>query len=207
MPGDEHTYRQHLHAKTGETITVPYTGRAGVASRADFALFEMRDDVIHSDRFEALAVRNGLLELRGLAAGDYVLWLKQTSTRIRVGIVDGTVRDGFVLGRLRCLQVPALKPVQIAAVDANNEQVMRLTDVSPFARVHVCDSVSAGVLGFHGPGQIRAAELLPSSAHAESTYLTGRNIGDEYRCVSIKVPAQIRATWPERPRSFHPVVR
>jgi hypothetical protein len=34
--------------------------------------------------------------------------------------------------------MPALKPVQIAAIDVNGEQMtVRLADASPFARVHV----------------------------------------------------------------------
>ena len=61
----------------------------------------MRGDVIRADRFDALAIKDGMLELRGLAAGDYDLWLKRTGERIRVRVVDGPVVPGYVLGRLR----------------------------------------------------------------------------------------------------------
>src|SRR5207244_2551373 len=70
LPSDEHTYRNVLHARAGEIITVPYLGTRAVPTREELALFEMRGDAVRADRFAALAVRDGLLELRGLAAGD-----------------------------------------------------------------------------------------------------------------------------------------
>src|SRR5262249_45215264 len=75
LPVDRHTYRRVVHAKAGDTVTLPYLGTAAAPSRAELALFEVRDDLIRADRFDALAVRDGALELRGLAAAHYELWL------------------------------------------------------------------------------------------------------------------------------------
>src|SRR5207249_541600 len=98
----------------GEAVALAYLGTAAAPTREELALFEVQGDVIRADRFDALAVRDGMLELRGLAAGDYDLWLKQTGERLRVRVVDGPVLAGHVLGRLRHLELPMLKPVQIA---------------------------------------------------------------------------------------------
>ncbi len=146
----------------------------------------MRDEVIRADRFDALGVRNGLLEIRGLTGGDYDLWLKRTGEKIRIRVVDGPIVEGYILGRLRNLQAPALKPVQIEAIETKDDFVtVRLSDVSPFARVHVfATRYRPAYSAFADLGKIRDAELSGFyPAHAESTYLTGRNIGDEYRYV------------------------
>src|SRR5579864_8389590 len=186
LPMDRHTYRQVIHAKAGDTITLPYLGTAAAPSHDDLALFEMRGGVVQADRFDALAVKDGLLELRGLTAGDYDLWLKQTGERIRIRAVDGPVKNGYVLGKIRHMQVPALAPVTISKIDSEAEFVtVHLRDASKFARVHVfATRYEPAYSAFSDLGRIRDAELggvLP--AHAEAAYLTGRNIGDEYRYV------------------------
>ncbi len=186
LPQDRHTYRRVVHARAGETVTLPYLGTTPAPSRAEFALFEVRDDLIRTDRFDALAVRDGLLELRGLAAGDYELWLKPTGEQVRVRVVAGEAVAGYVLGRLRHLELPRLKPVQIASVSADADALtVRLADASPFTRVHVfATRYRPAFSAFADLGKVRAAELggvYPG--HAESAYLTGRNIGDEYRYV------------------------
>jgi hypothetical protein len=186
LPLDRYTYRQILHARAGEVITLPYLGSAEKPSREELALFEVRGDVIRADRFTALGIRNGLLELKGLLPGDYDLWLKSRGERIRIRVVQGPVVGNHVLGDLRELQLPPLKPVQIAAITAGADQLtVRLQDVSPFTRIHVFASrYQPAFSPFLDLARVRDAELqgvLPS--HAESVYLTGRNIGDEYRYV------------------------
>jgi hypothetical protein len=137
-------------------------------------------------RFDALAIRDGLSELRGLAAGDYELWLKATGEQVRVRVVAGEAVAGHVLGKLRHLELSRLKPVQLTSITADADALtVKLADVSPFTRVHVFATRYRPAFSAYGDlGKVRAAELggvYPS--HAESAYLTGRNIGDEYRYV------------------------
>jgi hypothetical protein len=183
---DRHTYRQVLHAKSGDVVTVPYLGTAATPTRAEFALFEVRGSAIRADKFDSLAIANGLLELRGLAAGDYDLYLKKQHERVRVRIVDGVVQAGHVLGSTRHMELPRLKPVAIREIKAEaDDLVIRLTDGSKFARVHVfATRYQPAYSAYANLGRVRAAELggvYPG--HAASVYLTGRNIGDEYRYV------------------------
>src|SRR5207245_9764912 len=92
----------------------------------------------------------------------------------------------FVLGKLRDLELPMLKPVQIAAISADDEQVtIRLRQVSPFTRVHIfATRYQPNFSAFTNLSRVRDRELSGVyPAHAESAYLTGRNIGDEYRYV------------------------
>jgi hypothetical protein len=186
LPLDRHSYRQAVHAKAGELIRLPYLGSAGKPTRDELALFEVQDNVIRADRFEALGIKDSMLVLQGLVAGDYDLWLKRSGERIRIRVVDGTVRGDHLLGKLRYLALPGLKPVQIEAITPDNEQVsIHLRDVSPFTRVHVfATRYQPAFSAFEKLGHVRDAELTGIyPAHAESAYLTGRNIGDEYRYV------------------------
>src|SRR5262249_5563663 len=84
LADDNHTYRGSLHAKAGDVVTVPYMGAAEKPTRGEFALLEVRGNVIAADKFEALAIKDGLLEARGLEPGDYDLWLKRENRKIRV---------------------------------------------------------------------------------------------------------------------------
>jgi len=106
LPLDRHTFRSAIHAKAGDTVTVPYLGSGERPTRGEFALLEMRGNTFVSDRFEALAIKDGLLEARGLAPGDYDLWQKVTGEKIRIRITDGPAVAGHLLGKLRHLEVP-----------------------------------------------------------------------------------------------------
>src|SRR5262249_53149367 len=81
LPADRHTCRPAVHARAGETVTVPYLGASDGPTREELALLEVSGGVIVADRFEALAIKDGLVECRGLAAGDYDLILKRDGAR------------------------------------------------------------------------------------------------------------------------------
>src|SRR5262249_46267335 len=134
LPADHHSYRQVVHARAGAVVAVPYLGTAPQPMREEVALFEGQGDNIRADRFDPLAIKDGMLELRGLAAGDYDLWLKRVNQRVRVRVVDGPVLAGHVLGKLRQMELAALPPVQVAAITADADRVtVKLKDASPFA--------------------------------------------------------------------------
>ncbi len=186
LPLNQHTYRQVVHAKAGEPIAVPYLGSSPKPRREELALFEMRGGTIQSDRFDALAIGAGMIEIAGLKAGDYDLLLKETGERLRIRVVDGERQAGYVLGALRHLQLPALKPVQIASVSSDADMVtIRLRDYSNFTRLHVYGTrYLPAFSSIVNLGAVRDVELqgaFPLSA--ESIYLAGRNIGDEYRYI------------------------
>ncbi|MBA4064353.1 MAG: hypothetical protein C0501_11700 [Isosphaera sp.] len=183
---DAHTYRQVVHARAGDPVTLPYVGVVPAASRDELALFEVRGSDIRADKFDALAVKDGRVEIVGLAPGDYDLHLKRTGEKIRVRVVGGVVEAGHVLGNVRHLQVPGLKPVAVESVTADKDSVtVQLRDVSRFTRVHVfATRYQPAFDAFANLARVRDAELTGvAPGHADSVYLTGRNIGDEYRYV------------------------
>lgn len=180
------SYRRLLHAKAGETIAIPYWSKSTKPGRDELALFEVLGNNIRADRLDSVAIKDGAIELHGLPAGDYDLWIKRTGHRMLIRIVEGPAVAGNVLGSMRQLQLPLLKPFAIANVGAAADAItIKLREASPFTRVHVLATrYLPSYAVFDRLGQIRDAELTgvyPS--FAESTYLAGRNIGDEYRYI------------------------
>lgn len=187
LPLQRFTYRQMMHAKAGEMISVPYIGSAQEPVRAELALFELRGNTIRADRFDALKIKDGQIEIQGLEAGDYDLWIKTTGERIRIRISDGTVFDGFVLGQARFLQLPALKPVTISQVstDAEGNLLIQLKNASKVARLHVMGTRYLPEYSAYAQlSRVRGAALTGVvPGRNDSTHITGRDIGDEYRYV------------------------
>lgn len=205
LPLARFTYRNVMHAKSGEAITLPYNGTVNEPSHAELALFEMRGNTYRSDRFDALRIKDGLIEIQGLEAGDYELWLKASNERIRIRIGDGTVYDGYVLGNARFMQLPALKPVSIAKIDVDGEGnlTIHLKNWSKVARLHVFGtrylpsySAFADLAKVHEPTLIG---VVPG--RNDSTHITGRDIGDEYRYVlDRKLQKKFPGNMLERPQ-------
>ena len=95
---------------------------------------------------------------------------------------------GHVLGTIRHLQLPGLKPVQIAVGrrPTTTRVTVRLQDASKFARVHVFATrylPAFSAFANLARGARRGTRRRRRRATPESVYLTGRNIGDEYRYV------------------------
>ncbi len=202
LPVDAHTYPSTLQGRAGETLVLPYLPRRenqalaaaqpAELTRADVSLLELRGNSYVADRFDNIRVADGLLHLEKLPAGDYSLWLKSVDAQIHIRITEGKQTGRFAVGVMRQLETPVLKPVQIADVklvakdDKSKERiVVRLANATKFTRVHVFATrmlpaydvfesfarVRGGGVSFFVPG------------HADSVYLTGRNIGDEYRYI------------------------
>ncbi len=186
LPGDRHTRRSVVHAAAGEVVRVPYLGTLAKAGRDELALFDVKGDTVRADRFDALTLTDGMVVVTGLAAGDYDLHLKAEGHVVRVRVAAGPTAGGFVLGKLRQLQLPGLAPLAIASITADDTGLsVKLTGSNPFARVHV---IAARYRPAFDPfaklavvGDAELGAVLPG--HAPSVYLTGRDIGDEYRYV------------------------
>lgn len=186
MPRNHFTYRQIVHAAQGEVIRLPYLGSLNEMTRSEFALFEMRGAFYTVDRFANLKLSEGVLEIHGLPAGDHRLTLKRTGETIFIRVVAGESLVGHLLGKIRFVRQESLKPVQIKSIQTNDEElVIRLGDMSPFTRLHLfATRYQPAFSAYANLGKVSDAELdasMPSFAH--SMYLTGRDIGDEYRYV------------------------
>ncbi len=193
--GDRFTYPGTIQGRAGEPVALPFLPRrageggnnaAPAVSRDEAALLELRGDQYVADRFANLSVKNGLIIADKLPAGDYELFLKSSAARIRIRLAAGERLGRFVMGAKRQLETPALPAVQIASlVAADGKLRITLANASKFTRVHL---FAARFLpeydAFVHLSRAGSAEpFLFINSPAPSVYLTGRNIGDEYRYI------------------------
>lgn len=204
---DAHTYPQTMNAKVGDVLTLPYLPKDGKLSAADddvkpedlkneISLLEMRNETFVGDRFENLTIKNGLITIEKLPTGDYDLLLKSHHRRVRIRITAGTQAGRYAIGKWRQLETKPLQPLQIstlkfAPVPAEKEKpageklVIELRNASKYARVHVfATRYVPEYSAFAQLARVRSPEpYVFRFTPAESAYLTGRNIGDEYRYI------------------------
>lgn len=188
---DSHTYPEAIHGKRDEPIAIPFFPQNGRAidaglSRDDLSLFEIRNDLCVSDRFQNVTVKDGLIVLTKLPAGDFELLIKPSATRIKIRITDGPTIAGFVAGEFRQLELPKLAPVQIESLRPTDAGVtIKLRNPSKFSRVHLFATKFVPDFDLFN-NLVNSPEFSPRGfqrAPANSVYITGRNIGDEYRYI------------------------
>jgi len=182
---DSHSYPSVVHGTAGGAIALPYMGSEAKPLRSELSLLETRSGTFLDDRFAALSIAGGMIELKGLPAGDYDLMLKDPGRRIKIRVTKGDLTAGHLVGQSRTLEVRNAKPLQIASVALDDAAVtVKLVNSNPHTRVHVVATryepeypiESDLSVGFPGP-------VYAMRTKAESVYLSGRNIGDEYRYI------------------------
>jgi len=179
---DAYTLPEALHGKAGDTLRVALPPGADPTA----TLLEVRRGRFVKEWQAELAVKDGFLELRGLPAGDYSLWLAEPAREIAVHVTSGEPRDGFLVGPRRALELPRLKPLSVTAVSPGKDTVeIRLANVSPFARVHVVATryqPAYDLFARLGAAAV-ARPLCQPWQPARAYYESGRDIGDEYRYI------------------------
>jgi hypothetical protein len=183
---DRHTYPQLVHGRVGETLVLPYLGSAGAPRRNELSLLEYSGGTFSVDRFENLAIENALIVIEGLPAGDFNLYLKDSATQITIRVSAGEELGPYIVGPYRQLETKPLKSLQIEQITTDDDKVtVKLQNASEFTRVHVLATRYVPEYDAFGHlSRVRGAEpYLFRQALTPSVYLTGRNIGDEYRYI------------------------
>lgn len=196
---DQSTYPATLHGHVGVPLTLPYLPHAGSSDptrRTELSLLEVRGDTFVADRFEHLRIENDLIVIDKLPVGDYELWCKATPTKIRIRITAGERNGRFVLSSYRQLELPSLPPLQIASLTINSKpakpdvdppaaMLLRIVNATKFTRVHLIATRFAPEYDvFATLSEVRGPEpYWFQRSQSLSAYLTGRNIGDEYRYI------------------------
>jgi hypothetical protein len=169
-----------MHGLAGETLRVPYLGTATAPTRAAFSLLgEARD------AFEHLALADGFLELRGLAAGDYELRLHESGTRIRVVVTRGVADKGWLIGHERILERTPSTPLHVRSLAvAGGELRILVANPTPSTRLVVVATRALPPYGLYP--QLASGRDWPRefwADGAESLYRGGLPLGEELRYV------------------------
>ncbi|HVW02146.1 MAG TPA: hypothetical protein VHB77_17475, partial [Planctomycetaceae bacterium] len=183
---DHHSHPLTLHGAVETTIQVPFMRSAEKPERSELSLLELRGNTFVADRFDALSLKDGLLNITGLPAGDYSLLLKRSGAQTRIRVTEGPQRYGYVLGNYRQLELVNPKPVQIAPLGVDKDKVrIRIENANKFTRVHVFATRYSPAYSACGIfSSITASEPYYRTINrVDSLYVAGRNIGDEYRYI------------------------
>ena len=183
---EDHSWREVIHSRTDEAIEVPLVSGGDKLDRSVWSLFALRGGQFAHDEYSKLAVRDGLLRIEGLAAGDYRLVHHPTSRQVLIRVVDGKVVDHYAVGKARAIEIDRAPPLQIAEVQVTDQRVrLRLIHGSEYARVHVLANRyipaydTFGVLAAVGG----VSPAWRPSLWIPTLYLQERAIGDEYRYI------------------------
>ncbi len=159
-----------------------YMGDAKEPQRGEFAFWETRANQPAHDRFDALSIRDAMLVIDGLQAGDYLLWDKARDRRVSISITAGPAEYGSIIGRNRTLEAHGRNPLQIAEVSTNDGKLrVRLNNSDRTTRVHILATRYAPAysvfeefsrVGGHAPSWSFRPELV-------SFYAANRDIGEE----------------------------
>jgi hypothetical protein len=170
-----------LHGLAGETLRVPYQGKATSVTNAAFSLLgQEHDELSH------LALADGFVEIRDLPAGDYQLRLHETETSILVRITAGQRNGPWLLGKDRLLEATATQPLNLSKIETvGDELLVRLANYSPDTRVHVIATRFVPTFDVFSDLRGLPADVpgIRDLERPESIYQAGRKLGDEYRYV------------------------
>lgn len=176
-----------IHAKLGESVIIPVAGVGENLDRSEFAVFEVRRDEVVRDVFGQAKLIAGGIELSGLAPGNYRAILKREGTSLQIRVTDSQSGvAGYELSKHRHLQVRNPKPLLIESIEQNGEKVViSLANAGEASRVHLIatryvpafDAFSSLDFGY------RASPFEIIRGSNESQYVSGRDIGEEYRYI------------------------
>ena len=191
IDNEDNEYSQIIQARTGETIFVPVSRRSGLgsdapANRDEISLLEIRENSFVSDRFNHISMKDGFAAITKLPPGEYSLFLKTSQTQIRIRITDGSLVDGFVIKNHRQLEISRPNPLQIASIAKSGEGVtIKVRNASKFTRVHLIATRYVPEYDLFEQLRTNTQPYLQALNQGipSSEFLTGRNIGDEYRYV------------------------
>jgi hypothetical protein len=176
-----------VHAVAGEAITIPAPQVGAELQRSDLAIFEVRKGVIVRDVFNHVKYEKRALKIADLEPGDYRALLRSGGETFQIRVTAADAREsGYALSQSRHLKLNHEAPLFIASAGVNGENVeIGLEGVSAMTRVHVVATrflPEVSLLDEIGRGH-RIDPIIISRGTNESRYVSGRDIGEEYRYI------------------------
>jgi hypothetical protein len=191
---DNHTYAWHLflskaeypkqiNSHVNDTIQLPYDAKN---DHRQWALFEKRGSTWLTNQSHLITFTSGCIQIKGLAPGNYDLFIPSIDVHISICIDEGIRQDNVILSNHSALTTENNKLPYIGNIAINdNDVVIHIGNTTEFTRIHVLAT------RFLPAYSVYDHMLLPSTflhnriplTQAVSHYISGRNIGDEYRYI------------------------
>ncbi|MFK7850393.1 MAG: hypothetical protein AB8D78_05385 [Akkermansiaceae bacterium] len=190
LPQNQRSQQAVVHAMVGDPIQIPYLGKL---DRAEVALLSTTAGTYVEDHFKKLALQNGFLVAKGLAPGDYILQLKQTSQAITFRIAAGDKSVGYVFNPTRTLELDERSPAHLVDLKTDKDSVLiNVANGDKLTRVHVMATRFLPEFNlYHRLGYSGQPGLYSGQpARLPNLFLSGRKIGDEFRYILERRYAQ-----------------
>jgi hypothetical protein len=171
----------------GETVELPLATdvcAGGDATQAASLLRLGADGSTVADVRSNLTREGRALFLRNLAPGRYRLRYKDTGNQVMVTVLDAPLVTGILVANTQLLEADPPRPPRLEDLSADDKTVqIKLAHATSATRVHVLARWSwadglPSALGERTPKRTPVAWDPP-----QSLYVSGRNIGDEYRYI------------------------
>ncbi len=193
LRGDRHSVieqSQQIIARAGEAIRIPYMGAAETLNPEELSLLEWRLGY-YADRFDRMTLRDSYIEITDLGPGRYDLFVRGHSGRVAISVIEGETRGGYVFGEILTAEIANVAPLQIQSIKKTGETIeVALANVGSETRVQVSAERFTPPFDMF---QALEGQWSPVSFYyspVESFYVSGRDIGDEYRYVLERAYAQ-----------------
>ena len=189
VPGaDQVTVPELVCARANHEIIIPLSEIPDLKVDELCSLYEMRAGTYVEDFIGKVSIKDAGLLIKDLPAGDYELYLKQSLITVQLKIAEGSRVRGYLISTRRCLSLTrpmALQIVEAKPDSSGNKLRIKLANTGRDVRVHL---VAARFLPefmiFDEFAAMQPPQLgITALALPESRYLSGRNIGDEYRYI------------------------
>lgn len=171
----------------GQNILVPFAGELDRKITELCSLFEVRNGSLVKDCRADMSLEPGFVVLKNLAAGDYELFFKKQQHKVVIKVAAGKQFNGYVVSRRRALPLNNALPMQIVEAQTQKNGILsiKLRNAGKKARVHI---LASSFVPEHDAFKEFTSILPPPFpetllAKPWSLYVSGRNIGDEYRYI------------------------
>lgn len=183
LPQSQQTQYASLNASSTDTIQIP----CDTADKAvSFALLEICGDQYVKDLTSQIVTESGLVSIKPLPVGDYVLLHLSSGNRQKIQVTEGKANGSFLMGKHRTLEIRAPRPLHVTNLGVTDGQVqIQLGGEQRFARVHVIATRFLPRFDwFSEMAQVRDMEPLSiRNGTQRSSYIEGRTLGEEYQYI------------------------